>query len=668
MSKSSQTNIVRPPSIVLAVVACLLAQLAWGAVTGRISGTVKDPTGAVVPGSQITVLATLTGIRTETKTDSAGYYSFPALPVGHYDLEVKTGGFRDFKQTGLILDVNTALTVDIPLELGPASQEVTVNAASVQVETTNTQMGEVITDSKMTTVPLNGRSYTDLLALQPGVTPTSSGQYGAMNVSGGLNPGSLSVAGQRESANGFMVNGGNVVEGAYMGTAIIPNLDSIAEFRILTNNSDAEYGNYAGGQVNAITKSGTNQFHGDLFEFLRNTDLDARNFFSPDKGKFIQNQFGGTFGGRIIRDKLFFFGDYQGWRKIVGQTTNVLVPTQADRDGNLADLADQITGVVTGGYWADQLSQKLGYTVNQGEPYYTPDCASNTDCVFPNAVVPQSVITKPSQNLMKYIPLANSGQYFSTSKFNETLHDNKGSFRVDYNSRLGLISGYYFLDDFTLSDPYGSANVPGFATATQGRAQMANIADIKTFGPTAVNELRLHFMRTVNVVDFPTGGLGVTLDSLGFVTGPSTLGIVVQNKAIEGVPPVSLNSFSIGVPGFPTANYNNIYQLLDNFSKVKGSHTLKFGGSVHYDQITGHIFGANNGTFSFNGSETGSDWADYLIGAPDSFNQGVQLPLHTRAYYYGLFAQDSWRVKPSLTLNYGLRWEVTSPWYEAQGQ
>src|SRR5437899_5452054 len=258
---------------------CLCAQALFGAVTGRISGTVKDPTGAVVPGSQITVLETQTGIRTETKTDSAGYYSFPALPVGHYDLEVKTGGFRDFKQTGLILDVNTSLTVDIPLELGPASQEVTVNAATVQVETTNTQMGEVITDTKMTTVPLNGRSYTDLLALQPGVTPTSSGQYGAMTVSGGLNPGSLSVAGQRESANGFMVNGGNVVEGAYMGTAIIPNLDSIAEFRILTNNSDAEYGNYAGGQVNAITKSGTNQFHGDLFEFLRNTDLDARNFF-----------------------------------------------------------------------------------------------------------------------------------------------------------------------------------------------------------------------------------------------------------------------------------------------------------------------------------------------------------------------------------------------------
>jgi hypothetical protein len=654
--------------IVLLFAFCLVLQTAWGAVTGRISGTVTDPTGAVVPNVEVTAIETQTGIKTTTLTDTAGFYSFPALAVGHYDLLVHASGFKDYKQTGMILDVNTALLVDVPLQLGEATQEVTITSAAVQVETTNTHLGEVISDTKMTTVPLNGRSYTDLLALQPGVTPTSSGQYGAYSVSGGLNPGSLSVAGQRESTNGFMVNGGNVVEGAYMGTAIVPNLDSIAEFRILTNNADAEYGNYSGGQINAITKSGTNEFHGDVFEFLRNTKLDARNFFSPDKGKFIQNQFGAVFGGRIIRDKLFFFTDYQGWRKIIGENTNVLVPTPADRQGNLADLADQLTGVVAGGYWADQLSQKLGYTVKEGEPYYTPGCTLNTNCVFPNAVIPQSAINTPAQNLMKYIPLANSGQYFSTSKYNQTLRDDKGSFRIDYNSRWGLVTGYYFLDDYLLNDPYSDSNLPGFASATQGRAQMANIADIKTFGPTTVNEFRLHYMRTANLLDFPSGGLGVTLDSLGFVTGPSTLGIVVQNKGIEGVPPIGFNNFSIGVPGFPTANYNNVYQLLDNFSKVKGTHTLKFGGSVHYDQITGHVFGANNGTYSFSGTESGNDWADFLIGAPDSYQQGVQLPLHTRTYYYGLYAQDSWRVKPSLTFNYGLRWEVTSPWYEAQGQ
>jgi hypothetical protein len=647
----------------------LTAPIALADVTGRIAGTVKDPTGAVVPGAQVAVQEVQTGVKRSANTDLQGVYSFPSLPVGHYELTVRASGFKDFRQTGLNLDVNTALTVDIPLELGEATQEVTVNAAAVQVETANTQMGEVISGTKMTTVPLNGRSYTDLLALQPGVVPVTSGQYGALNVSGDLNPGVLSVSGQRESANGFMVNGGDVKEGTYMGTAIVPNLDSIAEFRIITNNFDAEYGNFSGGQINAITKSGTNQFHGDAFDFLRNTDLDARNFFSPDKGKFIQNQFGGTAGGRMIRDKLFFFTDYQGTRQTVGQSTgNILVPSAADRAGNLADIADQLTGTVTGEYWANQLAQKLGYGVTPGEPYYVPGCTQTSTCVFPNAVIPNSVITTPSQKLMQYIPLPNSGNFFSTSSANQSLRDDKGSFRLDWNGRFGTISGYYFLDDFNLASPYVSASFPGFTATTLGRAQMANVSDTKTIGPSMVNELRLHYMRMVNLGGFPSGGLGTTLDSLGFVTGPDTLGIVVQNKPYEGVPGIGFNNFSIGVPAYFAGQYNNTYQVLDNFSKVKGNHTMKFGASVHYDQITEHDYGANDGTFSFSGVETGSDWADFLIGAPSSFQQGVQAPLHTRTYYYGLYAQDSWRVRSDLTLNYGLRWEVTSPWYEAQGQ
>jgi hypothetical protein len=546
---------------------------------------------------------------------------------------------------------------------------VTINAAAVQVETTNTQIGEVISENKMTTVPLNGRSYTDLLALQPGVAPVSAGTIGALSVSGNLNPGILSVSGQRESSNGFMVNGGDVKEGAYMGTAIIPNLDSIAEFRIITSNFDAEYGNFSGGQVNVVTKGGTNDFHGDVFDFLRNTDLDARNFFSPDKGKFIQNQFGGTAGGRIIRDKLFFFADYQGTRQIIGQSTgDVTVPSAADRQGNLADIAGQLSGTVTGGYWANQLSQKLGYTVTPGEAYYSPGCTLSTNCVFPNAAVPQSVISPIALNLMKYIPLANSGPFFSTSSANASLRNDKGGFRVDYNSPLGMVSGYYFMDDFNQDQPYVSASFPGFTATTLGRAQMGNIGITKSLGPTAVNEFRLHYMRMVNLGGFPSGGLGVSLSSLGFVTGADTLGLVVQNKQFEGVPGIGFNNFSLGTPAYFGGQYNNTYQILDNFSKVKGSHTLKFGGTVHYDQITEHDFGANNGTFSFSGTETGSDWADFLLGAPSSFQQGVQEPLHTRLYYYALFAQDSWRAKPSLTFNYGLRWEVSSPWYEAQGQ
>jgi hypothetical protein len=667
----------------------LAGNVALGSVTGRISGTVKDPTGAVVQGATVTALNVETGLHQAMHTDAQGFYAFPSLPVGHYGLEVQQSGFRDYRQTGLTLDVNAGLLVDVTLQLGAESQHVTVSASAVQVETTNTQMGELITGTKMTTLPLNGRSYTDLLALQPGVVPVNSGQYSSPAVSGGLNPGNLSVSGQRESANGFMVNGGNVEEAGSMGTAIVPNLDSLAEFRILTNNFDAEYGNYSGGQINAVTKSGTNQFHGDAFEFLRNTNLDARNFFSPERGKFIQNQFGGTVGGPILRDKLFFFGDYQGTRQILGQSTgDIAVPSAANRQGIFGPSAfgsistDPATGkpvftpnTVSGPYWANLLSQKLGYPVQALEPYtlYDPTtqtsaCTSTAQCVFPNGVIPQSAFTVPSVNILKYIPLPNLGPNFSTSAFNGTLRDDKGSIRIDFNSRYGMIAGYYFMDDYVQNSPYETASVPGFNDLNAGRAQMFNLSDTKTFGATLVNEFRIHYMRLGLANGTPSGGLGVTLSSLGFVTGEGTPGIVVQSPSVEGVPPISFNSFSIGVPGYIGSQYNNTYQILDNLSKVKGTHTLKFGGSAHFDQVTHHELGVRNGLFGFTGVETGSDIADFLLGAPAYYNQGAQEALYGRTHYLGLYAQDSWRVSSNLTLNYGLRWEVTTPWSEKRNE
>ena len=219
----------------------------------------------------------------------------------------------------------------------------TVAESQLLVETTSTQVGEVITSARMTAVPLNGRSFTDLLSLQPGVAPATSitsdmvQDVGAtaLSPSGDLNPGTISINGQREFANSFMVNGSDVEEDVNMGAAIVPNLDSIDEFRILTNNFDAEYGEFSGGQINVVTKSGTNAFHGDGFEFLRNTDLDARNYFSPTRGAFKQNQFGGTFGGPIRRNKIFFFGDYQGTRSTQGvDTAQIPVPSRQERAGN----------------------------------------------------------------------------------------------------------------------------------------------------------------------------------------------------------------------------------------------------------------------------------------------------------------------------------------------
>jgi hypothetical protein len=332
-------------------VTTLVATIALVAqVGGRITGTVNDPTGAALSGAAVVAVNASTNAKQETTANDQGVYSFPALSVGQYTIEISAPGFKTFRKTGLVIDVNSALQEDVTLQLAGQSTavEVTENAAQVQVEKSDTQLGQTITSQRITEVPLNGRSYTDLLAVQAGVAPvttsatsstSSGGSFGAVAPSGGLNPGLFSVNGQRESANGFILNGANVEEGVAEGAAIIPNLDSIAEFRVLTSNFDAEYGNYSGGFIRVVTKSGTNQLHGSAFEFLRNTDLDARGFFDPSRAPYIQNQFGGTLGGPIKKDKIFFFGDYQGTRNIQGIETGLLpVPSLADRSGNLSDL------------------------------------------------------------------------------------------------------------------------------------------------------------------------------------------------------------------------------------------------------------------------------------------------------------------------------------------
>ena len=254
----------------LFVFTLLAIALSWAAITGSISGIVTDSTGAVVAGASVTAINTQTGVKTTVNTDSKGFYGLPALDVGSYDLEISQTGFKTYRQTGLVIDANSALKADATLTVGTTTEKIEVRTDTVHVETESTQMGEVITAKTMTAVPLNGRSYTDLLALQPGVSPYTSTDTDMAGINdrpvdGGLNSGSQSVNGQREAANGFMVNGSNVGEGKTNGTAIIPNLDSISEFRIITNNFDAEYGNYSGGQINVVTKSGGNSFHGSAF-------------------------------------------------------------------------------------------------------------------------------------------------------------------------------------------------------------------------------------------------------------------------------------------------------------------------------------------------------------------------------------------------------------------
>ena len=651
----------------------------WGSVTGSISGVVSDSTGAVVPSATVGALSIETGIKKTTQTDAQGVYTFPVLPTGHYDLSVQVKGFKEYKQTGITIDVNSAVRIDVALEVGTVTQEISISAAVQRVETTSTQMGEVIGGTKMEITPLNGRSFTDLISLQPGVVPIQSGDYNSNAPSGGLNTGTFSVSGQRESANGFMLNGGNVEESMWMGTAIVPNLDSIAEFRIITNNADAEFGNYAGGLVNVITKGGTNRLHGDGFEFVRNSDLDARNFFDGlHRGTLHQNELGGTIGGPIKHDKLFFFADYQGQRLVTGLSSNVTsVPSNADRGGNLADIASQLTGTVKGSYWAGILSKRLGYTVTPGEAYYTTGCTSSANCVLPNATIPQAAWDGPSGKLLGYIPAPNQpgSNNYQTSSQDNTLRDDKWSSRIDANTRIGLVTGYYFFDDFASINPYGGAPFPGFSASGQGRAQNFNLGITTNFGAAAVNEFRANYVRDIVFTGYPIGGRGPTASSLGFTVGSGAGssfngGFVPIDVNYPGVPEIALSNFSFGMDSNTRLQYNNTYQLMDNYSLVHGKHTLKMGGALHYMQIENNPTGGGNwtGEFIFNGTETGNSFADFLLGSPDEYEGGVALPIWTRSWYYGAYIQDSWRASKNLTVNYGLRWDVSSPWSEAHNQ
>jgi Carboxypeptidase regulatory-like domain len=686
---------------------------AWAGVGGSVSGRVSDASGAVIPKTSVTVTNTNTGIHMAVITDDKGSYSFPSLPIGHYDLEFIAAGFKPYRRTGIVLEVNSSVIVDAVLEIGEKTDTVTVTESQVQVDILSTQMGELITGTMMTAVPLNGRSYTDLLALQPGVAPVTSitsdtvQDVGAsvLSPSGDLNPGTISINGQREFANAFIVNGSDAEEDINMGAAIIPNLDSIAEFRILTNNFDAEYGEFSGGQINVVTKSGTNAYHGDVFEFLRNTNLDARNYFSPTRGTFDQNQFGGTIGGPIRKNKIFFFADYQGTRSTQGvDTGQIPVPSIQDRTtGNFSDLpfnssnfnplgfcgatqSLEIPCTVSGPNIATMLSSKLGYPVQAGEPYYFSGptqqnpaggpCVSNSPvggCVFPNATVPTSAWAAPGTNLLQYIPKPNVGtNLFSTSAFNKTLRDDKGAYRLDANTRWGLMSAYYFFDDWSQDNPYpiaqGGANVPGFNAVYSGRAQLLSLGDTKTLGANAVNEFHFSYMRGANDLGKPVGGVGVSLASQGFEVGPGTPGIVPLSPKTEGVESVSFNSFTIGTNTNELNQVGNTFQWLDNFSKVIGTHTIKVGGEFHYDQINVNAIAQFNGSFLFFGTETGLDVADFLLGTPSQYNQSQLQPFYGRNKYTGLYGQDSWRVKHNVTLNYGLRWDRIEPWYEKYNQ
>ena len=671
------------------IAALIVTSSVWGQTAGRITGVVTDPTGALLPGASVKLINIATGVKLSAASDAQGVYSFLLVPVGQYEITVTVEGFQDYKGKGLVIDINSSLTVDIAMQLAGQKEAVTVEANAVQVETTDTQIGQTIESKQVTAIPLNGRSYTDLLAIQAGVSPittsgagnsSSGGGFGTVPAAGQPNTGQFSIHGQRESDNAYYLNGASVQETIGQQAGIIPNLDSIAEFRILSSNVDAEYGSFTGGIIDVVTKSGTNQLHGSAFEFLRNTNLDARGYFSPERSTFHQNQYGGTFGGPIKKDKVFFFADYQGQRTVQGIETGIVtVPSVANRGGQFIDSASTLTGAVNGAFLARTLSNRLGYAVNEGEAFYSKTCTNSSECVFPNAVIPQRAWSNAASDLIQYLPAPNVGvNEFSSGAQKRRLNDGKESARVDFNSnRYGTSSIYYFNDKYNLDDPYpsglGGATVPGngmaFDAVSRGVDRTAILSNTHTFSPSLVNESRFGWTRLDNNIGVPKGGVGTTLAQQGIQSGGE--GIVQGFPQQAGVEMLYFNSFAVGTNPFSLAQVNDTYDLGDSLAKTFGNHTIKFGGRYIWYKVKQAPNLVANGTFSFFGSgsqTTGNGYADFLLGLPDFYSQQSTPTFYESAADGDLFAQDSFRIRGNITINYGLRWDYVTPWAEKYHQ
>ena len=633
-------------------------------------------------GAAVSIRNIVTSETKTTQTDEKGWFEF-LLPPGTYAVEINAAGFAAYRRSAIEVSPTSQLHLEVALNLEEHRETVEVTASGNEMDLSSTQIGGSIGQEKLVAVPLNGRSFTDLLGLQAGVVPQSSKQSNAVVMSGctttppsgDLNPGDVSVSGQRETANGFAVNGSSVEEDFNNIASVVPNLDSIAAFSVLTSSFDAEYGNFSGGQVLVTTKSGTDDLHGSAFEFFRNTKFDAANYLAHERAAYDRHQFGGTLGGHIRPGRLFYFGDFQGTRMTQGvETGQIAVPSLANRMGNLSDQAAQMTGKVGGDYLASLLTQRLGRTITTGEPYYTPGCTeASGNCVFPGGVIPDAAWSAPARALLAYIPAPNVGtNVFSTSRENQTLADNKAALRLDWKTSIGDFSAYYFRDGYELNNPFptaqGGANVPGFNAISRGRAQLANLGWTTTVGASLANELHFSYLRNANRIGQPEGGVGPSLASQGFVEGTGTLGIVPLNPAVEGVENVAFNDFTIGVDVTGERQVNNTYQVTESLSKVLGAHTLKVGANWHTDQVNINSNSINNGSFVFQGTETGLDFADYVIGVASTYEQGDASGFYIRNKYTGLFAQDTWQARSNVTLNYGLRWDMLPPWREKYNQ
>ena len=598
---------------------------AQAGATGQIGGTVRDASGGVLPGVDVTVTQTSTGFMRTAITDATGSYTLPNLPIGPYRLEANLAGFRSYVQTGIVLQVGGSPVIDIALELGELTEAITVQANAALVETRSTGVGQVIENQRVLELPLNGRQVTDLLLLSPAVTVNTTGGFSS-NRSYPTTP--ISVAGGSPGSTVYIMDGGNHNDPGTNFNLPVPFPDALQEFRVETSALPARYGNHASAIVSLVTKSGTNEFHGSLFEFVRNGAFNARNAFALSKDSLKRNQFGGALGGPIVANKMFFFGGYQGTiTRTDPSTLQAVVPTAAMLRGDFTAAASPACNS------GRQITLAPPFVNNQIDPTRFDPVALRYLEFIP-------VSTDACGRHQYGYPTPSTDHQF-LGKVDYQMSDRHSVFVRHMDIRYDL--PYYF-------DGRNALTTPSVGVENRGRSFV--FGDSYALGSTIINSLRFTAIRSQN-----------TRSPAPFKS-PAEFGsrITTTERAGSFTNLSVTNAFSLGGGGNNNAAYDyHTLQLADDFDMVRGPHQMTFGFDFMHQRMSVFNTQYSNGQLTFNGTITGLPLADLLVGRVGQLQQGSDTLLRERAKMLSVYAQDAWRLSSRLTVNAGLRFEPYFP-------
>jgi len=613
------------------VIFAALSAVGWAQAvsTAQISGTIRDASGSAVPGAEIKATQTDTGATRTVNSGPDGSYALPSLPVGPYSLEVTKPGFSTYRQTGIVLQVASSPAIPITLAVGAVTEQVQVEANAAMVETQSTGVGQVIDSQRVVDLPLVGRQATDLVVLSGAAImngTTNSNNRGVYpNIS------TFSVAGGLGGGNIFALDGAFHNDVYALSALPLPFPDALQEFKVETSSLPAQYGYHSGGAINAVTKSGTNSYHGAAFEFLRNYDLNARNFFATSPDGLKRNQFGGTFGGPIKKDKLFFFGGYQ-------ETDTRQTPS------------DIITFVPTAQMLAGDFSVFASSTC-QTKPFTLKDPL--TGKALANNLIPGNEISPVAIAISKKLPAATNACGQTNYGIPVASDEHFGVGKLDYQmTPTHSMFVRYLGTQYNQASPYQVSKNP-LSTGTPGASdlvQSAVFGDTYLFGATVVNSFRANYNR-VNTARVP-----------GAFFGASDVGINMFQYSKDYLSVAVTGGFSIGGTGGLNSVFHSASgQLGDDLLVTRGAHQMAFGAMALIYQSNSYGTSFISGNFAMNGAATGNGMGDFVTGQVTSLNQNAPNRTFPQQWYLGLYAQDAWKVRRGLTINYGLRWEPAFP-------